>query len=939
MNKIFQQYYLLLFCLLLLYGNICAQGKSSGKIVMNKKQLFEKIRVANNDSSKIKALIMMGLSLHASETERYHKIAGKEYIMQAVSLAKWMQKYSSIGYFIDSIGVEKRRNGEYTTSLRLHQIALNIGQNQKDKKLMTIAYNNIGVVYRRIDNYRKALDNHLKALRLAEEINDSTSMAMAINSIGNVEIMLGDYTKSLKYFRQSLRLERNRKNLIGIAINLNNIGNVYHEKKLYTKAIEYYRLSLDVNKKIDSHIGIAICYSDLAEAYRKRGSYKTAITYLNKALEINKKDNYKLQTANNYLLLGEVYARLREYSKAKKILISGNKLSKQLGIKTNIEKTYRALYFISKHQHQYKKALEYLEITNVYHDSVMNINIRKDVARLQIEFETERKENKIALLTQQAKIRNLNLNKQKFLTYFLLFAFVFALLIVAWLSVYLYNKNKLNRLLTEKNREIERTRRQLEKNTKELQKAKQKAERSNLSKTEFLANMSHEIRTPLNSVIGFSDLLAKFTDDPKQKSYLKSIKSSGESLLSLINDILDLSKIEAGKVEIKPEPVNIKRILEDVQQIFSVRAAEKNLTLTVKIDPDLPQKVLFSKTRLRQILFNLVGNALKFTSTGGITLTAVCEHTSQRNKINLTISVKDSGKGISPEEQQLIFSPFYQSRRNDQEQGTGLGLAITERLIKALGGKITLKSILNTGSVFTLTFDNLETLQSTKTKNLYRETEKWKINILLLNAGNEIFEKLETFLKTQVVNFVKCNTSLACAKKEIMHCHLVITNGLTGEMLNNTIKVLTTEKPKIPFIVIGPENSTEMSNFNIVFVDENLPFIDILKILEKEFKKVDYAKQKFDMFETESNPQLFAEAIKHIETIYNNEFDKAIQTKLLQNISTFAQKLSTLAQHYHMPYLNEYTAELQTLITEFDIVGIDEKLQLFEEAYQQSLKK
>lgn len=244
-----------------------------------------------------------------------------------------------------------------------------------------------------------------------------------------------------------------------------------------------------------------------------------------------------------------------------------------------------------------------------------------------------------------------------------------------------------------------------------LEKARVAAEAANRAKSEFLTTMSHEIRTPLNSVIGFSNILKSFVTDPKAQSYIEAIITSGKTLLSLINDILDLAKIEAGKLDINLAPLDLRQILQDIQQIFQYQLEQQDLNLIIKIDETLPAGLLLDETRIRQILFNLVGNAIKFTPKGQIEIIVNCGAAMPAaDRIRLEIIVKDTGIGIAPEKQQQIFEAFVQSDSQTTRKygGTGLGLSITQRLIKLLGGTISLESELNQGSTFTVSFPSVK---------------------------------------------------------------------------------------------------------------------------------------------------------------------------------------------------------------------------------------
>ncbi|MFZ1730598.1 MAG: two-component regulator propeller domain-containing protein [Bacteroidota bacterium] len=259
----------------------------------------------------------------------------------------------------------------------------------------------------------------------------------------------------------------------------------------------------------------------------------------------------------------------------------------------------------------------------------------------------------------------------------------------------------------------------------ERKRAEAEADRANATKSEFLAHISHEIRTPMNAILGFTELISDRIHEEDLRGHLNSISLSGRTLITLINDILDLSKIEAGKLELVYRPTSIRGIVSEICQLFGYQVGKKELSIEALIEEDVPHLLYLDETRIRQILLNLVGNAVKFTNKGTITIKLKSVPTG-KDRCTLKLIVKDTGVGIAPSQQQRVFEPFRQGGRgrNTEYGGTGLGLAITQRLIEMMNGEIALTSKLGSGSSFYVTLPSVTIASESSGSATFAETRQ-----------------------------------------------------------------------------------------------------------------------------------------------------------------------------------------------------------------------
>ena len=623
----------------------------------------------------------------------------------------------------------------------------------------------------------KSLNLSKEALNYAHQINNDVLMAKAYNIIGLNFQEYYDVKKAISFFDKALYHANKTENDSIKDWIYNNLGSIYTYKKIdFNKGINYYKKGLFYAQKINDSIEIMYTNLNISGAYFAEKQYDKGIKYLqNSEKFVEKCDEIESKISLNSQY-GSYFSFLNLNEKAEfhfnKALDYGKNTKSEL-LDSNIAEVYVDISEHYKKNKQFEKALFYLNLHKELSDKIYNQERINKVKIAGSEIESDEYKRQIDKIEVEKTEQVKDLKESKLIV--LLFIVIFLILLLLIYSLY---KNNKFRELT--NKELKIT-------NQELQVAKEKAEVASQLKTQFVSTISHELRTPLYGVVGITNIIIDEHKELATSPHLNSLKFSARYLLSLVNDLLQINKIEENKITLENMIFNLNDEIHTIVDSLEFIALKNKNKLVTVLDPSIPEALIGDKLRLSQVFMNLVSNALKFTKDGEVKISATLEKI-EGTKHFISFEVKDTGIGIAKEDQEKIFEKFVQIERKEGDyQGTGLGLSIVQKLTELFDSKIKLESTEGVGTTFSFTIG---------------------------------FEADES-IKNEIINNIEVDLSL-----NYFYRILVVEDNKINQVV--TKKILENNNFKCKIIDDGYASIEllEKENFDIILMDINMPIIN-----------------------------------------------------------------------------------------------------------------
>ncbi len=584
------------------------------------------------------------------------------------------------------IGLIKAEQNQLAKAYECHQTAFKLASQTNDSAEIAITYNYIGDTYKRLRIQEKGVEYGKRAVKIAQMMKDSSHIASFSDRVGHIFMDWAEesnhfdyFYEALKNYKYSLHINEKRNDLLRLSLSYVNLANAYivmykhgGDKSFLRQSISYSLKGQDYAKEGKHQMEWATNTLNLGEAHFQLGNLDVAMDYYEQSLAVHDKLANRLWHAAVLVDMALVYEKKKQYDKAIELIEEANKTTIEYDHVAPFE-NYKYLAELYAEKNDFKSAYA---ANKKYHELLnrdVNTRTMLEIEGKQLELDIERKDKEIELLNKENKY-NAEQHQKDIIINYVLIGFVVLLIAVLALVI---NRSRL------------------------LKKSKELADSARIMQQQFLANTSHEIRTPMNGIIGMANQLERSQLTEEQKGNLQVIKKSADNLLNVINDVLDLSKIQAGKIEFEKKNFLIDVLSDDLLRLFKPQAEQKKIELHFTIDKNMPEVICGDELRLKQVLINLLSNAIKFTERGKVELKIELEN-QKGTDVFVKFIVSDSGIGIPIKKQQEIFESFVQLESSGKrtQGGTGLGLAISKRLVELQGGVIKVNSKQGAGSVF-----------------------------------------------------------------------------------------------------------------------------------------------------------------------------------------------------------------------------------------------
>ncbi len=609
-----------------------------------------------------------------SYTYQGQKKEAKEALNRSLDIFTEIDNDKGLGETFHELGHYYYIFAQDSMALEYYRKGLSIQERLDDQKGISNSYFRMALAYLSSDK-GEALSLLDQSKRLKDEINDLRGATKVGISLGVMHEENGNFNTALDYYKESLEANKDFGDKRIDAILFNNIGIVYLDLGMLDSAIISHQRALNLRRELGNDRGVVQSLSNIGEAYQKKEDFQNSIAYFLEAKTISASNEREPLMPFIGEKLGELHLSLQNLDSANFYLQNTLNLKKKEGNYFGLSSTYRNLSALSEKQNKYQESLEYFKLYKTVQDSAFKASKNRELAEVQAKYDTAKKEKEIGQLQEQNRSQRLwqNIYAVGALLALIATGFIF--------QFFRYRSRKNQELL-----EIKESQRQ-------------QLEEVNKLKTRFFNNISHEFRTPLTLILGPLEKL-KATVDSNVQPTVSMIERNGKRLLKLINQLLDLSKIEDGKVSLKASYVDILPLLKGWGNSFHSLAEMNNIDFSMDFSED--QYYLYAdQAKLEEVVINLLSNAIKYTPAGG-KVTLEVESAEKDQNGYLQIKVSDTGSGIPKEELESIFDRFYQASNTNINDavGTGIGLALVKELIELHKGFIKVESELGKGSTF-----------------------------------------------------------------------------------------------------------------------------------------------------------------------------------------------------------------------------------------------